>query len=372
MSKTGRMVFVEALLVVASAVIPAYPVAAQSPGGAGIRVEVGVDPARVRIGEPFRSAVRVIVPVGETVEIGEFVAGDSLAAAAPAEVGRDDEGAATAVFSLVAWISGERLAASVPVRLVAADGSARSIAVPLRLPEVIGVLPPADGREEIAPRPPRGVIPLSTASPFPWWVVFLLAVLALAIVILARWYARRAPTEVEVVIATNPRDWALAQLGEDGAAGLLASRDLPALTTHVSRVVRTYMSRVAPELGADLTSAEVVTHLDHGGGGRASIDLHGILAIADRVKFARHRPTIEEAEELLASARAWVSTYPPEGSARGPGPGGDGPGGPEPGGRPRSREADVTTDLDRHVGESDSRESGSGERVPPGDGRRAA
>jgi hypothetical protein len=367
------MVFVAALLIVASAVIPAYPVAAQSPGGAGVRVEVGVDPARVRIGEPFRSAVRVIVPVGETVEIGEFVSGDSLAAAAPAEVGRDDEGAATAVFSLVAWISGERLAASVPVRLVAADGSARSIAVPLRLPEVISVRPPADGGEEVAPRPPRGVIPLSTASPFPWWwVVFLLAVLALAIVILARWYARREPTEVGVVITPNPRDWALAQLGEDGAAGLLASRDLPALITHVSRVVRTYMSRVAPELGADLTSAEVVTHLDREGGGRASIDLHGILAIADRVKFARHRPTMEEAEDLLASARAWVSTYHPEGSARGPGPDGDGPGGPEPGGRPRSREADVTTDLDRHVGEFDSRESGSGERVPPGDGRRAA
>jgi hypothetical protein len=176
------------------------------------------------------------------------------------------------------------------------------------------------------------------ASPaFPWWW---LALLALVVAIAAAFWRYTRPNLPGIVSTpVDPRAWALAQLGQDGTGGLLASRDLPALTTHVSRVVRTYLGRVMPELGEDLTSTEVVNGLDTTAiGDGASAGLRGILAAADRVKFGLHRPTIEEAERLLTGARAWVSTYPPGGPRHGPGSGGDDPRDPGPEGPVTNRD----------------------------------
>lgn len=355
-----------------SQIVPAAS-ATQLPAASGVRVEVGADPLVVRVGEPFRTAVRIVVPDGQRVEIGAFLLNDSLGAAGDPEIGRDDTGAATAVFPLVAWVAGAPLAAVLPVRVTADDGSSRVIEIALRLPEVTSVLPaPGDGAE-VVPRPPRGMVPLAAPSSSAWpWLLLLMALAAIA-ALLAWWLRRRPVTAAVTTAAADPREWALAQLGPDGAGGLLASRDLPALATHVSRVLRGYVGRVRPALGEDLTTTEVV---DGVGADRAApeigLELRGMLGLADRVKFARHRPSFEEAERLLAEARRWVSRYPPSdpGSHRGPddaGPDGPVPRGPGPGGGGRRDGASASDAGDGNAGYATRRADGGAS-----DSRRAA
>ncbi|MDR0787539.1 MAG: hypothetical protein LBG44_06695 [Gemmatimonadota bacterium] len=283
---------------------------AQAPG-AGLHVEVGVDPAQVRIGEPFRGVVRVVAPRARAVEIGEFVSTDTVSLVGPVETGSDSAGARAAVFPLAAWVTGNSLSSSIPIRITDSDGSSRVVYVTLRLPEVVPVLPAGEGGDAITPRPVRGLLPVhpSTSTGFPWWLLLLalLAALAAGIVV---WRRRRDGGVVpDLSPDEDPRRWALAQLGVAASSTSSDSFDAAEFITHVSRIVRIYLGRVRPDLGEDLTTTEVL------GAARKepdlSVPLRTILDAADRVKFARHQPSVAEAEQLLRDASRWVSVYPP-------------------------------------------------------------
>jgi hypothetical protein len=336
----GRSILSACLLLWLS--LAAFPVAAQQER-ATLRVELGVDPREVTVGDPFRSAVRVSAPAGYRIEYLEFQNGDSLATTAPIAVAEDSDGRAVGVYSMVAWAVAPELVAHTRIQVTAPDGSVRTHEIRLQLPEVRSVLPARD--EEIEPRPPKGVLTPAEPGRFPWWwLAILLALLALA------WRAYRAfakrPSTLEE--AQDPRDWALAQLGDDVAGKLLASGEFSALVAHVSTILRSYIERTYGELSRDLTTTELFERLPlatarrlsaagdlrdrardiaattgslrsagatarppSAGSGEDHRALRGILDQADQVKFARYSPGGQESRDLLEAARAWVRRFPP-------------------------------------------------------------
>jgi hypothetical protein len=298
---------------VAALALLAASASAQAPAAGALRVELGVEPEEVTVGEPFYAALRIVPPTGFQVEYADIAGGDSLQALGPVQLTRTPAGDTAAVYTLVAWVAGAPLRVTVPVQVIDPNGVARSHTVALQLPTVISVLPAgADtDAEAIAPQPPKGLIvpPLFASFPWWWWLALLLGAL------LAAWLAyrllrRRAPEEVQLDI--DPREWALRQLDDRGAGAHLRSGEFTILFKHVSWVARTYVFRVRGELSPDLTTTELIERF-----GASDVDaglvraLAEILFSADRVKFARHRASAVEAENLLRGARAWVREYPP-------------------------------------------------------------
>jgi len=286
---------------------------AQDPAGAGVppRVELGVEPDRVMVGTPFRSLVRIVPPAGGRVEYLPFAGGDSLQAiGAPEPIPSGGDGG-VAAYPLVAWVAGTALEASVPVRITAADGTARMLAIRLQLPRVVGILPAG---EDLAPRPARGlIVPDPGRGPSFGWLALLL--LALGAGLLGwRMLANRA--DEPLAAPPDPQAWALAQLEGSGPAELLDSGRLRELHDRVSWVLRSYLWRLDPALGRDLTTTELEPRMRLRGADPVTSDgLRDLLDRADRVKFARHQPDRDEAEHMLADARSWIRARPGAGAA---------------------------------------------------------
>ena len=289
------------------------PLRAQAPQ-LPVRVELGVEPREVTVGDPFRSVVRVIVPEGFELRYREFESGDSIAATAPVSIARDGEG-------LVAWAVAPEFGAAATIEITGPDGTTRVEDIRLQLPRVATVLPAGD--EEVVPRPPRGPIdPIEPA--FPWWLLAVL--LAVLLGYLLYRYLRRRP---ERPIEADPRAWALEQLSGEAMRRLVDRGDAARVIEYVGHTIRAYIARVDDGFGRDLTTSELLDRLrarpgpfsgstitapneqppivDPGG----SELLMSILHLADGVKFARQTPSIEIARKALDSARGWIERYPP-------------------------------------------------------------
>ncbi len=283
--------------------------AAQTPSG-NVRIEIGVEPARVRIGEPFRTAVRVIPPAGSTAEVGDFTPTDSLGVVAPTVAGAAEGEGVAAVYSLAAWVAGAPLAASVPVRITGEDGTVRTLRVDLRLPEVESVLPAAG--DSVQPRPPRGLAAMPAPATFPvwWWLLALIGAL-LALAFGYRLLLREREGDFDEP-AADPREWALAQLGAGGAESILDGGDAKLLAGRISWILRAYLERTDRQLGRDLTTTEVLVRFVALERGRAFAPaLRDLLTLADLAKFAGRGITSDEGLRMLGDARAWVTDYPP-------------------------------------------------------------
>lgn len=274
-----------------------------------LRVETGVDPDSVTVGQPFRSAVRITVPEGFSATFEEFVGNDSVEAAGPLRIVEEGEQIAV-LYDLVAWYAGGVPVAFAPVRLSGPRGEVVVPALPLAMPVVASVLPAGD--EAVAPRPVKPLFVPQVVRPFPWWWLLLGAVIVTAGGALLWWRSRRRPSPVEVA---DPRAWAFAELdtisvaAEAGAAAAEVYR-------RGSWVLREYLARVDRRLGRELTTEEM--------GRRArSIGIVpgivraivGSLAAADRAKFeAGHPAAIDDAREFLAAIRTIAGEYPAPGA----------------------------------------------------------
>lgn len=295
------------LLVLAARALPLPAQAGETTGS--VRLEVGVQPEQVTVGDPFRVALRVRVPAGTRVVFAEVVDGDSLQAAAPMAVDTADAGAPAALFTLVAWIAGAPLQATVPLRIIGPDGVARLQTVALPLPEVVSVLPAAG--EPVAPRPAKGLVVPSmfAVGSVWWWLAVLLGALA---ALLAALLLLRRQRDGLPAAPFDSRAWAAAQLSDTGAGALLRTGDFVELHRRVSRVLRVYVSQLDSSLGPDLTTTELLAQAAANGWSEDAIEgLREMLGAADRVKFAAHHPAAAEAEAHLAQARGWVEIHPP-------------------------------------------------------------
>jgi hypothetical protein len=273
-----------------------------------LRVELGVEPQEVTVGQPFHAALHVRAPAGVRVEYTEYAGGDSLQALAPLLRVAAPDGDTAAVYPLVAWVAGVPLHASVAVRLIEEGGTVRVQNLALRLPEVRSVL--AGAAEPVEPRPPKGVVvPEGAVSGLPWWW-WLVLLAALLVAALGYYFLARRPAE-QGEEPVEPRSWALEQL--EATEALAAAGRIEELHQRVGWIVRTYVHRTHPRLGPDLTSTEVVAGATRFGLGSDAVEgLGSILSSADRVKFARYPATRSDAESLIAAAREWVTAFPRE------------------------------------------------------------
>jgi hypothetical protein len=190
------------------------------------------------------------------------------------------------------------------VRVTDAGGTVSLHEVALRLPVVTSVLPAE--LEGVEPRPPSGLL-LGSPSGFAWWWL-LVALAVLLAAALAWWLLARRGGDAEASPA-DPREWALAEL--HSARALLEAGSLPELYRRLSWVVRIYIWRLHPELGPDLTTTELLERLRAREAAGPIVPLEILLGAADRVKFARHHPSVHEAGEELLRAREWVRSFPP-------------------------------------------------------------
>jgi hypothetical protein len=315
--------------------LTAAPCAAQS-------FQAALSRDTVQMGDVFELRVRVPVPPGSIVHFPDTVARtEVLESHAPVrwEAEETPGGALlTLTYSVIAWGAG-----LVPVSgfdvFVSPSGALASEAPTLPGGSHVGDWENAPTRGGDAVRPLRvprrgvwvtpvfseeqmevGVDPMPAAdvvgASWHWPSVLFGSLFAGTLAVLAlRAWRRSAATGAR---RTSPgwtpsasRREALAQLDELLAERLSATVRTHELYTRSSAIVRRFVGRMEPLLGADLTSSELMGALrarsnGHANGRRGSA-LSREMSAAEVVKFGQARPDAGEAEAHLVALREWVA-----------------------------------------------------------------
>jgi hypothetical protein len=292
------------------AVAVAVPARSQQPSvpsaAAPLRVSSAVVPETVTVGDRFRSVLRV-EGTHSGVVFSQLPVGDSLQPFDSLQVLNGDQ--PTAIYSLVAWITGPGLEARVPVRLQAADGDTVTYIVPLRLPVVLSVLP--EDTSALVPRPHRAVFPLSAEGRTRWWPWLVLLLLLSMAATAAYWLARGRPGIASLSGTETGRERARRELHEIRTSGLLRAGEHARLYPAATGVLRRYLATVDETWGVDLTSSELISALRSSEGyQREASELQRVLEHADTVKFGRVTPAPEESVWFFAAIAEAIETVP--------------------------------------------------------------
>jgi hypothetical protein len=263
-----------------------------------------VEPDSVTVGDHFRAAVFVRAPAGARVELvvppaadGGYQTVDSVRTY-PA----DSAGLLRAVATMVLWTTQGATAARAETRVTLADGGVRTLPIRIPLPAVHSVLP-ADSAQ---PRPPRDIIPIPRRS----WTWAWIAGAVLVLILLLTWWMMRRRRRPRVIVPTDPRGHAMAELDRLRASSPAETMDVEAFSAAVSAVLREFAAAADPALGTDLTTQELLDHLRRTGAREPDLgSVAGALMHADLAKFARRRPTPERALQDWEAARRWVETF---------------------------------------------------------------
>ncbi|MEQ1856341.1 MAG: hypothetical protein ABL963_07720 [Longimicrobiales bacterium] len=314
----------------------AEPGAAQS----GFVARLSVD--TVEVGEAFSLLVRVPVPAGSLVHFPDTLARtEFLESHTPVrwEAEPDDAGGATLTLEYQVLAYGVGMVPVPGFDVFVGPVAASSDGAPIPGGSTVGAwgTAPTSGPAYLRPlRVPRrgvwvnpvftpeqievGVQPMPSAdvvgSSWHWPSVLMgLGFAGLLALMLARaapdWIARlRAhaggPDGTTRWTPESSRRHALDELARLRAEGLADDGRTHELYTRSSGVVRTYVSQVRPQHGADLTSSELMGRLDETAGGPEKAPLVREMDVAEVVKFGRLRPEADAAEEHLRSLRTWV------------------------------------------------------------------
>ncbi len=305
----------------------AAPAAAQrdaAPAGALPRVDVGVQPDTVTVGDRFVVLLRVQAPPGVRVEPPAPL--DSAPELHPVGPRIDRGGAAAGVagfgYPMVAWRPGALPARSAALRVTRPDGSVATLRVPLRLPFVRSVLP-AD-TSGIEPRGPKDVLGPDWDRRLMLFLVLLaLLLLAPTAVFVRRWLRKRLARRSGAP-PVDPRARALATLDRAQKMRLVETGEWKPFYSLTSEALRGYLDALSPRWGADLTTEELVRALEASDVDGLAATVGGLLAEADAVKFARVGSTAEDAGRHWQRARELVATLERP-AAEGEAPGVDAP-----------------------------------------------
>ncbi len=287
----------------------AAQVAPQGPGG--ISVQAVVAPDSVRIGQLLTLTVTVSgVADNAEVSFPELPDTGTVAALGPPQVLGDMEpGVRGARYRLAAWNTGQLALPEAEVRIVA---GVTELAVPF--PDVtvrVAPLIPADADLDTLPWQPAADVVGGNWSMAERLAAtgLLLAVLIGAVVLVRR---SGVASPVPVPSGTPPRDRALAALDRLQEAGLAEAGEFKGYYSALSQIVRDFLADTESRWGLDLTTPELVAAV-----GGAKVDPSEVLSLgqlligADLVKFARQRPTPDEAARSLGTARGWIEAFEP-------------------------------------------------------------
>lgn len=293
-----------AILLLQAAVQPAaQSVPAPATDPAAVRAGVAVSADTVTIGTPFVIQLRVRAPAGSEVE---FPPGpDTTGAVQPLDPPQLVAGPDSAVvdrtmrYRVAAWDVGARSVelGSVRVRVGTATRELRLDPVNV---EVVSILP-ADSLERV-PKPARPPVEF----PRPWWIPWLLALLAAALIgLLVWWYVRRRRRRQPAVEVVDALTAAGIRFRQIDALALPESGEAGRHVALTQEVVREYLARRVPAASASLTSRELLAAL-----ARQPEVPHDRLAMllreGDLVKFAAWPVTAPRARELGRESEAIV------------------------------------------------------------------
>ncbi len=275
-------------------------------------VGMRVEPDTVTVGDRFRAAVFVRAPAGSQVSLVVPAAADG----AYQQIGEsrayppDSAGVLRAVATVVLWITDPAANARAEARVTLPGGAARTIPIQLPLPFVRAVLP-ADSTQ---PRPPKDIV---TTPRRDWTWAWIVAGVLVALALLAFWLWRRR-RHPRIAPPVDPREHALAELDRLRASGVL-ERDVEAFTAETSAILRAFAATADPQLGADLTTSELLDRLIATGARAADVDaLERALTQADLAKFARRPPPPARALQDWEAARRWIADFHRPASADSP------------------------------------------------------
>ena len=271
-------------------------------GPRGALVDVRVAPDTVTVGSPFVVRIRVRAPKMAVVRFPPVP--DSTDALAPIDPRAIEEAAdtavidRTAVYRLVAWDVGTRTPRFGSIS-VSAAGSAQQydVAVP---PVVVLSLLPSDSASRV-PRDAREPLPL----PGRWWRWAFLAGLLIAGFAMLWWMRRRAAARVPA--PTDPFTEATARFAALDALGLIdAGESGRHPIAHVD-VMRAYVARRFPKLGASATAAELAGALDTVEFPILPARVSALVHRDAELRYAGVPLAAEEARAMAGEARAIVS-----------------------------------------------------------------
>jgi hypothetical protein len=305
-ARASRAVLIAALLFGAGSA----PASAQ-------RVRTALLPDTATVGDVIRAVVWVDLPADWKVALPDSLPGtDTLENAGKRQVSeRTVQGGqieVTGTYPVTPWRTGDLSLPRIRVHFVGAGMDSLVQASFPRL-HVRSVLPADTAKQQ--PKPPRDVLGPNRLL-WPWIVAAILALLLLAL--LARWLWRRWRRRAETVALPveerlPPRERALRELDAARAAGLLDGGEVKTFYVRSSEAVRHYLDALNPAWGADRTTSELIPRLRVVDLGVAA-GLARLLDRADLVKFARLRPSGNEALDDWAKMRAWVEAFPEPGA----------------------------------------------------------
>jgi hypothetical protein len=317
-------------------VLVARPCAAQT----GFQARLSAD--TVEVGEVFELLVRVPVPAGSVVHFPDTVATTEVVESyAPVswEAEPDPTGGATLMLAYPVIVYGAGMMPVPGFDVFVGPSPAGAPGSPLPGGSVVGAWEDAPTRGDVYVRPLRvprrgiwvnpvftpeqveaGLQPMAAADVIgaSWhWPSVLVGLFFAGLLVVVAARALRAglgPSSRWALAAPGGTPWTPEASRRHALDELdrLREEDLPAkgrtleLFTRSSGIIRSYVERLDPSYGADLTSSELTRRLQERANERDRSILFGEMRTAEVVKFGRLRPEGEEADTHLRSLRTWV------------------------------------------------------------------
>lgn len=281
-------------------------------GSAQAQTRAGVSPREVTVGDRVTSVIEMPLAAGERLEVS-FPASDTARVQSIRPV-RVEEGAGSVrvTATLVVWSPGPAAGVSATARIVAADGTARPVALRFPLPTVRSVLPADTSKHK--PKPPKDVI--GPDREIDWRMVALGTLAAVWLLVLIAWLRRRArrPRPEPIVAPPDARAQALEALEAARARGAVDGR---AFYTLVSDALRGFAHAIRPRWSPDLTTSELERRMEKDGVAARDLGpLRSVLHTADLAKFGRYPVPPDTALRDWDEARRWVESFGREEGAR--------------------------------------------------------
>ena len=280
---------------------------------AAAQVRTAVSPREVTVGDRITSVIEMPVPAGSRLEV-RLASGDTLRVEAVGPV-RVAAGAGTtrATATLVAWTPGPASTVAANARIVAADGTSRTVPLRFPVPAVRSVLP-AD-TSKLKPKGPKDVI--GPDRRIDWRLVAIGAAVAVWLGVLLYWLRRRRrrPRPQPIVAPRDAREQALEALDAARASGL-ANGEARAFYILVSDALRGFALAIRPRWSPDLTTTELERRMEKDGvAARDIAPLRSVLHTADLAKFGRYPIPADTALRDWEEARRWVEEFGREAGA---------------------------------------------------------
>ena len=285
-----------------------------------VTVHAAVDRKEITIGDPIRYTVEVsagtdtevLIPVLSGA-IGAFTISDFGEAPARKENGRTVVGR---WYTLTTFDTGDHLIPAPTVQYRTPGEDLREAAGNEVLVGVASVL----GREKTPPADVRDVKP-PEQLPFDWRPYGIAAAVLAAVGLLgaALYLLLNRPKRQRVVPARPPHELALAALNRLRSRGLVEQGQFEVYYVELSAIIRHYLENRFHLRAPEMTTEEFL--------GTVARDtrlvpahrrlLGEFLSQADLVKFARHLPTLRDAETAYDAARRFVDDTRPAPTAAG-------------------------------------------------------